>query len=796
MPVHMTGSKALSAMPRAMLILLLLALIAGCAIYASDHWAEAFGPAQPRDRMVTTESEAGDIYLHQVQPLLEKRCVVCHGCYDSPCQLNLAAPEGIDRGASKDKVYNGSRLRAAPLTRLFEDAQTTAQWRDRGFYPVLNEHQQTPKANVEASVMHHMLALKRKHPLPTDAILDDSFSLGLKREQECPKPADIDEFVEEKPLWGMPYALPGLSDTEFDTLEHWLKNGSPMAHPPALGPATLAKVERWEAFLNGDSLKQQLMSRYLFEHWFLAHLYFPELDDGEFFRIIRSATPPGEAISHLPSRRPYDDPGVERVYYRLWRDHSTVLDKTHMPYALGANTMQNLHELFLAPEYTVASLPSWEPAVAANPFIAFKTIPVESRWQFLLAEAQFTIMSFIKGPVCRGQVALNVVRDHFWVIFNQSKLAVPEEAAAFLNAQALNLRMPIQAGSNAPPIATWTRYSKSEGAYLKAKTELMERLTPQGEYLTLDQVWDGDGHNQNAALTIFRHLDSASVVKGLVGQNPKTALLIDFPILERIHYLLVAGYDVFGNMGHQLTSRLYMDFLRIEGEFNFLALLPPETRIAEREQWYEGASDKQKSYLFGDRASFNQPTGITYHSDNPKQELFGMLKQRLAPVLNRSYDLEQPSVPIAHREALLRMQNIKGVTLSTLPQVVFLNVQSASGEDHYYTLIRNNAHSNITSLFMEDSNLRPAFDTLTVVNNFIGSYPGALWVVAEEELPALVERLSKLSDQASYKALMDRYGIRRTAADFWEYSDKLMVDHHIANPIENGLLDYNRLENR
>ena len=49
-----------------------------------------------------------------------------------------------------------------------------------------------------------------------------------------------------------------------------------------------------------------------------------------------------------------------------------------------------------------------------------------------------------------------------------------------------------------------------------------------------------------------------------------------------------------------------------------------------------------------------------------------MLKKRLAPVLNRSYDLDQPSVPIAHREALERMQNIKGVTLSTLPQLVFL----------------------------------------------------------------------------------------------------------------------------
>ena len=97
---------------------------------------------------------------------------------------------------------------------------------------------------------------------------------------------------------------------------------------------------------------------------------------------------------------------------------------------------------------------------------------------------------------------------------------------------------------------------------------------------------------------------------------------------------------------------------------------------------------------------------------------------------------------------------------------------------------------------MEDSNLRPAYDTLTVVKNFIGSYPGAFWVVQEEELPALVEQVSKLSDEASYQTIMDRYGVRRTAPDFWQYSDKLMVDHHISNPVENGLLDYNRLDNR
>ena len=86
--------------------------------------------------------------------------MVCHGCYDAPCQLKLDAWAGLQRGASKEIVYDGTRLIAARPTRLFEDAQTVEQWRRMGFYPVLND------AAPEQGVMARMLALKQQHPLP------------------------------------------------------------------------------------------------------------------------------------------------------------------------------------------------------------------------------------------------------------------------------------------------------------------------------------------------------------------------------------------------------------------------------------------------------------------------------------------------------------------------------------------------------------------------------------------------------------------------------------------------------
>ena len=68
----------------------------------------------------------------------------------------------------------------------------------------------------------------------------------------------------------------------------------------------------------------------------------------------------------------------------------------------------------------------------------------------------------------------------------------------------------------------------------------------------------------------------ASVEKGLLGSPPKTAWLIGYGLLERVYCRWVAGYDPYGNAGHQLLTRLYMDFLRMEGESNFLRLLPAE----------------------------------------------------------------------------------------------------------------------------------------------------------------------------------------------------------------------------
>ncbi len=731
-------------------------------------------------------------YWGEVKPVLDARCVVCHGCYDAPCQMNLSAHEGIVRGANKTVVYDPGRLLAIAPTRLFEDAHSTEQWRKMDFFPVLNEGKPVKTAQSEASVMARMLQLKRDNPQPKTSPLPASFDFSLDRKQFCATSDSVHRFTKEKPLWGMPYGLPNLANREFDTLMGWIEGGAPYREPSPTTGKNLEDITRWEHFLNGDGLKTQLMARYLYEHLFLAHIYFDEGNSRTFFRLVRSRTPPGEPLDTIGARRPYDDPKVKRVYYRITPLRTTILAKTHMPYAFNPARMARYTALFLEPDYAVTRLPSYKPEIAANPFDAFQDIPLDSRYRFLLDEARFTIMNFIKGPVCLGQVALGVINQRFWIVFVNPNNPEVAHGQQEVTRDHHKLKMPTVEASNTDPISTWLKYSKLEKKYFTQKLKYMrEALRP--EDITLDLVWDGDGSNDNAALTVFRHRDNATVVKGFVGDTPKTVVALGYPLLERIHYLLVAGYDIFGNIGHQLSSRLYMDFIRMDGEFNFLTLLPKDARRSEWDFWYRDTDEKMKAHLEQYMTLFDRETGIEYQTQQPKQELIGLLKKRLKPVLNTAYAIPA-TIDVQVAAALKKLSNIQGLTLSWLPQVAFLRIEDLNEGD--YTLLHSNGLSNVSDLFFEKKRRLPKEDTLTVVRGFLGAYPNAFYQMKKSELPAFVNAIEGLRGEADYRALVARFGIDRRHPDFWAHSDQLIAAYREQAPIEAGLFDYNRLENR
>jgi hypothetical protein len=755
---------------------------------------KSFAPLGRPPATAPLAPEAAADAWHEAQGVFETRCVVCHGCYDAPCQLKLGTFDGIERGATTDRVYDASRLVAASPTRLDIDAHDVAGWRKKGFHTVLTEGD---GSDPRSGVLLRMLGLKRAHPVPDEPDLRKDFTLDLDRKETCTTADRFDDYAKSHPLWGMPYALPGLDPKREQALVRWIEAGAPRVPANALPPELTASIDAWEKFLNRPSTKGELVGRYVYEHLFLASLHFPRLagvDDRTFFRLVRSRTPPGEPLDEIPTRRPFDDPGTPTVYYRFVQRLERPLEKTMMPYALTEERLRRDEALFFGPKYDVTQLPGYARDVAANPFRAFEAIPAESRYRFMLDEAEFTMMGFIKGPVCRGQVALDVIEDRFWITFIRPDAPWMKEETSFLAGVKQDLDLPAEGGSTALP-TLWFGYAKKHADYVAKRNLLIERATKDGEGITENILWDGDGTNANAALTVFRHFDSATVVKGLVGRPTKTAWVVGYPLLERIHYLLVAGFDVFGNVGHQITTRLYMDFLRMEGEADFLMLLPPARRQELVELWYRGVDGSAKETVARELEGFDGAPRIAYRSATPERELFAKIEARLGHVEPHEFDLAGLADG-STRAPLESLARVRGKAASRMPEMSFVTIEETDGARAHVTVLRDSAHTNVAHLFHEDARRLVDEDELTVVRGFLGAYPNALFAVARADLPAFVEAVGALDDDASYARLRARFGVLRASDRFWSFSDAVQEDHRARDGVTAGLFDYNRLDGR
>ena len=236
----------------------------------------------------------------------------------------------------------------------------------------------------------------------------------------------------------------------------------------------------------------------------------------------------------------------------------------------------------------------------------------------------------------------------------------------------------------------------------------------------------------------------------------------------------------------------------MEGESNFLSLLPSDVRREQLAYWYQGSNKHLSDYLQGDINQFDQPTGIKFHTQHPKNELYVMLQEKLKVVLPDRYDFTQSPLAKNGSLALYKLNRLSGKQASLLPEITFIMVEPAepNQEAELFTLIRNSAHKNISSLFDEDSNRLPAQDKVTLVRGLLGSYPRAFWHLNASELSSAANQISTIKTEEDYRLFLDKYGVRRTSTDFWSFSDKLNAINQAMFPIDSGLLDYNRIENR
>jgi hypothetical protein len=743
-------------------------------------------------------------YLKEVKPILDKRCVSCHSCYNSPCQSKFSSFEGVDRGGSKDLVYDATRLLATDATRLFIDAQSTQEWRKKDFYSLTDDLD--PSTYQNDSIMMQLLSDKRDNPQIIGEYDPENDTLICPKDQK-----EMDKYLRKKPNHGMPYGFPALKRKEFETINQWLLQGAKgttaqqQKNITSSSEQTNKEIGKWEKFFNTPDAKHAMTARYLYEHYFLAHINFKSSPKA-FYELVRSTSPSPQPIQVIPTLRPFDDPKTENFYYRFRRIHSTIVHKTHMVVEFDDAELARTKRLFITPKWHQnPHRVGYESKLSANPFVAFAQIPVQSRYQFLLDHNHYIVMTFIRGPVCRGQMALNVIHDHFWVMFQDPHYDLSVKKPNFLQEQSDNLSMPIESSM----LSVWQTFSDAYRNkyrdYFKAKQALYDQTYPQG--LGLEGIWKGNKPQDAPLLTIYRHFNSASVHRGVIGELPRTMWVIDYPQLERIYYSLVAGYDVYGNISHQTNVRRYMDFLRMEGEANFLSYLPKKDRLPLFKSWYIG--DKQieeKTDHLLDRG-----TKINYRTPYPKGEFIEkVVKKHILKSTGIAFDSTNyykegehpPRMPKTFRTYKDFKQGARSLTAAGMGFVKYITDNGANlfhlriilpkGENRVNTLVVNRWHDNVNSLFGEESRLDSSKDTIDIIKGSVGSYPNLFAVVHYKDLPDFFDLIANFDGSERYLKKIEKYFISRSDPKFWETFDWFQAHFEHADPLNAGLYDLNR----
>lgn len=763
---------------------------------------------------------SSSLYLSQVKPLLDKRCVVCHSCYNSPCQLKLSSYEGVDRGGSKEAVYNAQRLWTMEPTRLFVDGATTDEWREKNFHAVREES----SVGQNDSLLMKVLAQKDKVKASncSDDIAQDCNSFRPEEETlTCASTvAEMDSYFAKHPNRGMPYGFPPLKVEEFNLIRDWLAAGGQGPTPAeqqrmtAVADSDKDAVAVWETFFNAmpaDQVlgaKYRMTARYLYEHLFLAHISFAP-ESGNFYELVRSRTPPGEAIDIIPTVRPYDDPGVESVYYRFRRLHSTIVHKTHMVFMLTPDRLERFHRLFIEPDWvSPPTVMGYDRKTSANPFLVFAQIPPESRYRFLLDNSRYIIMTFIRGPVCKGQVALNVIQEHFWLLFRDPEHDLTVQDPGFLLENGHLATMPTEQGSFFSLFKSFNipHYKRLATRYVAARQNLYARhYREQGP--GIEAIWAGEKKGDMPALTVFRHFNSASVHEGLLGDLPRTVWVMDYPLLERIYYALVAGFDVYGSMGHQLAVRLYMDNLRQEGETYFLDFLPKRMRPVLMRSWYGGLDPATIHYQPSPLAA-----GFRFTSMEPKRELLEhLVRKRFNTSLGIGFDENYHPAGVGYPSSLPESYPdehayIRGFDSVSAPgtnffsaigdhnaNLAYVRIRIAPGHDEVLSVVVHRWHDDVLTLSREEEKLNHNRDVVDFIRGYVGSYPNYFFDVPLDELSDFLVMLKTYDpDDRKSLALLRKYGINRADDDFWEAYDWFQADFLAKNPLMGGLFDLNR----
>ncbi len=754
------------------MFVLLLVLVA--VVYLLYHFSSDFAPewnayVRAAPPQPAPESEVkGNVYLNEIQPIFDSRCVACHGCLNSPCLLKLTSFAHLQRGA-RDVNPDGTHLFPEAPVRLIDEPDVAA-WRRRGFFPVIDPDASDDKRLADSNLYRMIMAGFAHNQRDFD--LQPVQPIYKKENKHfCAGSDELAKWLNENPAAGMPFALPALNVTEIQTITDWIKSGAP--GPSAAVEAARAQpsdpkvILAWEGFLNQDDPRAPIVARYIYEHTFLAHYHFARLP-GEFYRMVRSATPPGEPVREIVTSRPFDDPfvddSVQKVYYRFVRKTDVAVQKSFYLWEVNLETMVRLREIFFDGDWPADA--ELDPGYAShNPFEVFQGIPTRRRAQFLYENSKLIVSGMIQGPVCVGNLATYAIKDYFWAF-----LVKPESDPSVLDPE-LGLK-------------SWKDFMgfgvKANADYSKAYADTLYQYKPDG--YSVSDIWDGGKTNPNAWLTILRNETNATVLFGRKGGVPPTFWLVDFSGLERLYYSLVADYTYWGGTREKLRTWTFMGYLREEFEDNFLRLLPPEERKQYRDKWTQGIGQKLLFTMpFPDEDS---PSAVELDDDNPMSHLLAKIQERLGPKVSGPADPLNPAQTSDTVELPKEITNkeqwekaVAGLTMRThqsftpyLPSLTYLRIK-AGEEDWVYTIVANRSYAFNNVVFDENGAAQPKLDTMSVYRGLVGDFPNLFVEVDLDKALPMLKGLTLVKDEDSWNAWKDTYATLRNNLSFWDAYD-------------------------
>jgi cytochrome c553 len=739
---------------------LALATIACAAIVVSLKFGGRDGVQESR----LPASISDDPYLSRVQPILASRCVTCHGCTSSPCDMKMDSYAAVARGGRKQASLLRQLVDTAPAR--IKDANTAEGWQALGFRSVL-----PPNSSILSRLLEKGAENEPRFDLKQAAAqLEISVT---KAARSCPANLkETEEFLDHSPMGGMPLALPKLPDDEMGTLREWLAQGAPGPGEAAqralteLSPEESTALQKWDQFLNpleGSSeqerIKRRLVARYIYEHAFLAHIQFEEIP-GKLFELVRSRTPWPEQVSEIVTATPMDSPGTGPLFYRFKPFTDVVVQKSHILWTLKSSMRDRWETSFFGLKWPDAVRePDYK---SQNPFRYFSQIPVLARARFLNEQAPLIAGSIIRGPVCYGQIATYAVRDNFWVFFVD-----PERDASVLDP---NL------GKDSPQDFMIRRDTLSKARYRKQFETSLRKLKPRG--YSLEDI------SRSHVLTILRHDISTSLLEGAQGTRPKTAWLLSYSGIERIYYDLVAQYRPWGSVKHRISSWRFMAELRLEFEDEFLSLIAPANRAPLRARWTQGFGAGISKVLLRGAPHEGRDSQIGDPSaQDPMGDVLNKLRARLGSELMGPFDrMSMENAPAG--EVLTRRtregfeSKIAALTRpgsSTpfarfLPELMLVAVIGQRAPK-VYSFIANRSYDSNNFIFGQNMARNPEEDELMVLPGVSGDYPNLLITLPVEKSARFLEDLAAIRSESDFAILQARYGTLRNSPNFWSTFD-------------------------